>query len=125
MPNPATVTDVQDRFWRPLSAQQQANAAVWLSDAWEMLLARRPGLEAAMTAGTVREANVVRVLSSMVIRVLENPEAKAEESIDDYRYKRHELVASGMLHVTAAELVDVTARSGSRNSVRLVVHGDE
>ena len=126
MPNPVTVADVADRYWVPLTDQQTANVGVWVGDAWELLTTRRPGLEAAVSAGTVSQRNVVRVVSSMVIRVLDNPAGKSEESIDDYRYKRDQLVASGVLHVTDAELGVLTPSVvGGRRSVRLVVYGDD
>jgi hypothetical protein len=126
MPNPVTPSDIEDR-WRPLTERETINADALLEDAWALLTGpnKRPTLEADMAAGTVASGNVVRVVSAMVLRVLKNPEGKLEESIDDYRYRRDALVSSGALHVTADELADITpVRSGKRNSVRLVVHGD-
>jgi hypothetical protein len=122
MPNPTTTGDLVAR-WRPLSAQETTNADAYLIDAWELLLGRRPNLEADMTAGTVRTGNVKRVVADMVLRILKNPDGKASEGIDDYRYTRDELVSSGKLHVTPDELADVTP-GRKRPSVRLVVHGE-
>lgn len=124
MPNPAFVVDIEAR-WRPLSAQEQINAEAFLDDAWWLLLDRRPNLEASLVDGSVSERNVVRVISAMVLRVLKNPEGLEEFAIDDFRGRRNSLVASGALHVTADELDVLTAKRGSRRSVRLVVHGDE
>jgi hypothetical protein len=123
MANPATVDHIVER-WRPLSAQEETNAEAFLEDAWAMLLDRRPTLEADLTATTVRERNVVRVVCTMVLRVLKNMDGWAEESVDDWRGKRHDLVASGELFVSPSELADVTPGRATRRSIRLVTHGD-
>ena len=61
----------------------------------------------------------------MALRVLRNPDGKVEESIDDYRYRRDALLASGVLHVTDDELADVTPGRRQRRSIRLVTLGDD
>jgi len=124
MANPAIVADIEAR-WRSLSDQETINAEAYLADAWALLLSRRPTLEADITAETISTANAVRVVSAMVLRVLKNPEGKQSESIDDYRYTRAELMGSGLLHVTADELADltVTTSRGTR-SIRLVAYGE-
>lgn len=123
MPNPVTIADLESR-WRTLSDQEAVNADAFLGDAWELLLGRRPTLEADLTAGTVREANVIRVVAAMVLRVLRNPEGYISESIDDWTGRRSDLVSSGALHVTAGELADVTPGRRGRRSLRLVAYGD-
>jgi len=125
MANPATVVDVESR-WRSLTTAETINAEAFLADAWSLLLARRPTLEADITAGTVTTGNVVRVVTSMVLRLLRNPDGKTEEAIDDYRYRYDKLVASGRLFVSDEELADLTP-SGYRRakSVRLVAYGDD
>ncbi len=123
MANPAEVADIIAR-WRPLTAQETTNATALLADAWALLLARRPTLEADITAGTVSEENVVRVVVAMVLRVLRNPEGKLEESIDDYSYKRDAAVSTGGLYVTSDELADLTPGRRRQRSVRLVAYGD-
>lgn len=124
MPNPASISDVVLR-WRPLTEQEAATATAFLDDAWALLTARRPSLEADLTAGTVSHANAVRVVSAMVLRLLKNPEGKLEESIDDYRYRRDSALSSGELYVTDDELADLTPGrpSGGVRSVRLVTPG--
>lgn len=124
MANPTTVTDLEAR-WRPLTADETLNADAFLEDAWWLLLGRRPNLEADITAGTVSEGNVRRVVSAMVLRILRNPEGKLEEAIDDYRYRRDALVASGLLHVTGDELADITPGRSRHRSARLVIYGDD
>lgn len=124
MPNPATTSDIVARF-RPLITAEQANALAYLDDAWWLLTGRLKNLEANMTAGRVSQGNVVRVIANMVIRILRNPDGKLEESIDDYRYRRDALVASGALSVTDDELADLTPGASRRtNTVRLVAYGE-
>lgn len=120
---PATTEDVEVRF-RPLSAAEQVTTATFLEDAWGMLLSRRPRLEADIEAGKVAKASVVRVLCAMVIRVLRNPEGYLEESIDDYKYRRDTVLSTGLLHVTADELGDITPGRARNRSVRLVIYGE-
>jgi hypothetical protein len=120
----ADVADIVARF-RPLDEQETVNAEAFLEDAWWMLLSRLPSLEDQINDGHVRLENVTRVICQMVIRILKNPDGLLEESIDDYRFRRDALLSTGALHVTAAELADLTpATVGRRNSVRLVVYGD-
>ena len=121
--NPATTADIEARY-KPLNTQQTTNATAYLADAWALLTTRRPTLEADLDAGLVSEANVIRVVAAMVIRVMRNPDGKLSESIDDYKYTRSELLASGLLHVTGDELADITPGRRVRRSVRLVAYGD-
>ena len=124
MPNPATAADVAAR-WRTLSAEETTVATTLLDDAWLMLLGRLPSLEDNITAGTVTEANVVRVLATMVLRVLKNPDGKSEEAVDDYRYRRDSSLSAGLLYVTPDELADLTPSRARQRSVRLVAYGDD
>ncbi|MBA3781186.1 MAG: hypothetical protein H0X12_04940 [Nocardioides sp.] len=123
MPNPVTISDLEAR-WRPLSDLEPVNAAAFLEDAWAELLSRRPTLESDITAGTVTAANVIRVVSAMVLRVLKNPEGYDQESIDDWSGRRNALVADGILRITPEELAAITPGRATRRSVRLVVYGD-
>ena len=123
MANPATTADIEAR-WRPLSAQETTNAEALLDDAWALLIARRPTLDADIAAETVSEANVIRVVVAMVLRVLRNPDGKLEEKIDDYSYRRDSATSTGGLYVTSDELADLTPGRRRQRSVRLVVYGD-
>lgn len=124
MPNPTTTADVEAR-WRPLTDAETINAGAFLDDAWSLLLSRRPSLEDDLTAGTVSEGNVIRVMSAMVIRVLRNPEGLRAETIDDYSYTRDEALSAGLLYITADELADISPAGSRRfNSIRMVAYGD-
>lgn len=124
--NPATVGDLEAR-WRPLSEAERAVAQELLDDAWEaVLLPSRPLLTAQLAAGTVPDRAVRFVLCSMVLRVLRNPDGKAMESIDDYRYQRDASVSSGALYVSPDELAMLVpaANRARTRSVRLSAYGD-
>jgi hypothetical protein len=123
MANPATIADIEAR-WRPLSDQETTNANAFLGDAWALLLSRRPNLEDDIAAGTVTSANVIRVVCAMVLRILKNPDAWDQETIDDWSGRRNALTADGILRVTPDELADITPGRATRKSVRLVVYGD-
>lgn len=124
MPNPASVQDVEARF-RPLSNEEVLVAETLIDDAWWMILGRRPNIETNIDDGSVLEANVIRIIASMVRRVLLNPEGLLEESIDDYRMRRDSLISSGVLRIEDSELFDLTPGGSRRtNSVRLVAYGD-
>lgn len=123
MTNPASVSDLEARFWRPLTDREQQIAQIKLDDAYDMLLDRRPNLEVDVAAGNVKTSIVVRVLCSMVGRVFSNPEGKNQEAIDDYSYRRDPVVATGEMHVTPTELADITPGRQGNRSVRLVAYG--
>lgn len=123
MPNPTSTTDIEAR-WRPLSDRERTNAEAFLGDAWSLLIGRRPTLEADVAAGTVTTANVIRVVSAMVLRVLKNPDGYESESVDDWQGRRNALMASGVLHVTGDELADVSPGRRTNRSIRLVKDGD-
>lgn len=123
MPNPTTVDDVEIR-WRPLSDQEVINTVAFLDDAWDLLTSKRPTLEDDLTAETVTERSVIRVIVAMVLRVLKNPGGWDQEAIDDWSGRRNQLIADGLLRVTDDELADVTPGRRIRRSVRLVNYGD-
>lgn len=120
----AVVSDLEAR-WRPLSASEAVVAQAYIDDAMSILTARRPSLAADVLAGLVSLESATFVVTSMVLRVLKNPDGKGEESIDDYRYKRDASIASGALYVSDDELLMVTGVVVSRvRGVRLVAHGE-
>jgi len=118
------VSDLVAR-WRPLSASESIVAQSYLDDAMNEVTVRRPSVLADITAGLVTQASLVRVVTSMVLRVLKNPDGKSEESIDDYRYKRDEVIASGALYVSDDELRLITGVVIPRvRGVRLLSGGE-
>lgn len=103
MPNPTVVADLEEQIG-PLDDQRTTMATSLLVDAWEELLARIPDLEQRMADGRVREGTVRRVVRAMVLRVLRNPEAIRQWTIDDAAFTRDQLVSAGLLYASPDEL---------------------
>lgn len=129
MPNPAIVEDIEDRF-RPLVGAEKVNAQALLDDAWEDLLAPNhvPDLEARMADGRVSTGLVIRVVRAMVLRVLRNPDAIRQWSVDDASFTRDSAASAGELYVTDDE-VKLLSGGGSgvftiRASARTVPSND-
>lgn len=114
MANPATVTDIANR-WRPLSANETTVASTLLADAWTLLTATDLTIDTRLSVvpPTLAPALVIPVLASMVLRVLKNPDGKAQESIEDYSYTRDRAIAGGALYVAADELARLTTTADS------------
>jgi hypothetical protein len=124
MPNPATVSDVTVRWLYDAPVPAETTVQAWLDDAWGYLLTRDRTIETRLTAGTLDESDVTRVVVAMAMRVLGNPQGKRQEAIDDYSWTRDSAVSAGLLYVTAEELAGLAAPGGRTNSVRLVAYGD-
>lgn len=114
MANPVQVTDLETRY-RALSSGEQAVAEALLADAWAIMVARVPELEARLTAGTLSAELVTAVECGIVLRVLRNPEGKRMESIDDYSYTRDDTRAGGLLYLSVDEL-DLLSPDGATGS---------
>lgn len=124
MSTPVIIADLEAR-WRPLSASEAVVAQSVLDDALSIVVVRRPTVMADIAAGEVTEDSLIFVVCAMVLRVLKNPDGKAEESIDDYRYKRDTAIASGALYVSDDELRLVTGVLIPRvRGVRLLSGGE-
>lgn len=111
MPNPATVSDLEDR-WRPLDSQETTNGTTFLADAWGMLKRRIDGIEDAVADDADYAAEVVRVISTAVLRVLKNPDGTKRESIDDHTIEYGDTLAG--LYFTEAELDDLNPGDGRK-----------
>lgn len=103
MPNPVTTSELAVRF-RPLVGAEEEYAQALLDDAWEILLVHKPNLDAQMAAEEVSQGAVSVVISSMVLRVLRNPDGVRQWSVDDYSETRDNSVAAGALYVSPDEL---------------------
>ena len=105
--NPAQASELAARSFRALTPEETAVGKTFLNDAWAMVLSAVP------TVGTrldtlpedpVFKSLVVQTLCAMVLRVLNNPDGKLEESQDDYRYRLDSAVSTGALYLSDAEL---------------------
>lgn len=105
--NPATSSDLQARSFRPLSAEALSVGETLLGDAWAIVLSAKPTVADRLDrlpVDAVFKSLVVQTLCAMVLRVVQNPEGKLEESQDDYRYRLDAAVSSGALYLSDAEL---------------------
>lgn len=82
----ATVSDVEVRYGRTLSAAELAQVGAWIDDLEAEILERIPTLEALILLGRPTEATLKRVECAAVIRKLQNPEGlrTTTVAIDDY-----------------------------------------
>lgn len=111
MDQPAAVGDVQARFPRPLTDQEQAMAGTLLDDAWTDLKVAVVDLEERLDVDPAPAdllASTKRVLAQAVKRVLLNPYGRKQESrgIDDANrsWTMSDAVADGALYFTDEDL---------------------
>lgn len=109
----ATVEDVQRFYEAPITPESEPRVQALLNVAESKLLTLRPGLRAALEAGTLDPDLVVWALASAVLRVLRNPAGYASETVGDLSYRLNGPAASGVLTFTAEELAGCTPASRS------------
>jgi hypothetical protein len=82
----ATVSDVEVRYGRTLSASESAQVTAWVDDLEAEILERIPLLESLILAGRPTLATLKRVISAAIIRKLDNPKGLKSRTvaIDDY-----------------------------------------
>lgn len=100
------VSDVTDR-WRPLTTIEASTAPTIIQDAQDMLedqLGDIGFLSAPVPEDVRWERKYVRVVATMVKRVLSNPDGYLSETGDDYTYRRDSAVSAGLLYVDETEL---------------------
>ncbi len=105
--NPATIDDLKSRSLRPLTEQEATWGGTMLDDAFWQLVSLRPIVETQLDAepGNTRFRKlVIQVVCAMVLRVLNNPSGKLEESGDDYSYRLDAAMSTGALYVSDGEL---------------------
>lgn len=115
-------TDQVAAGFRTLSAEESAVAATLLERAERLLISRFPTLVTRVEAGTVNRDLVADIEAAMVVRVLRNPDAKKQESIDDYSWTRDTAVSSGALYVSAEEAKQLLPAALRARSVTLRTH---
>lgn len=113
MDNPATTADIEAR-WRPLTPAETTIATTRLDDAWRKLKRDIPGLEARMVGDEDLTADVVRVLSDAVIRLLRSAQTDGMKrrtvAVDDgsATYERDTDYDKAALYFTEGELNDLS-----------------
>ena len=103
--------DVESR-WRTLTAQEASIVETVIEDAQDILesAAEDLGIEFASTPRS--ERTYKRIVASMVIRVLKNPDGLLTETIDDYTYRRDAAVSAGALYASADEVDQLRSPTG-------------
>lgn len=105
--NPASTADLSARSLRVLSNQELLVGEVLLDDAWTIITTSIPRLSARLDAAPLEEGLVsliVQVECAMVLRVLNNPEGKLQETVDDYTYRLDAARSTGALYISDLEL---------------------
>lgn len=120
----AAVSDLDiAKRWRPLTPAEEVIAPAIIVDSQDILegAAEDLGITPPGVSEERRLRIYVRVISAMVIRVLQNPDGILSETIDDYTYRRDSAVSSGALYVSDAELDQLRAPGKRRRGAFTVV----
>lgn len=82
----ATVADVEVRYGQSLSVAQTAQVTVWIGDLEAEILERIPNIAELIVLGRPTLATLSRVISTAIIRHLDNPKGLKSRTvaIDDY-----------------------------------------
>lgn len=101
--NPATNTDLSNRSLRTLSTQELTVGTTLLTDAWNLIITEIPTIPGRLDANIALESLIVQVQCAMVLRVLNNPNGKLEEAVDDYSVRFDASVSRGSLYLSDDE----------------------
>lgn len=99
----ATRADVE-AAWRPLTTAELAIIDSRLGFISAIIRSQVRAVDSRIAAGTLDAELVKHIAVEAVLRNLRNPDGKAEEQIEDYRYKRDPALSAGSLYLTDAEL---------------------
>lgn len=82
----ATVSDVEVRYGRTLTAPETAQVTAWIYDLEAEILERIPNLETLILGGRPTIPTITRVVAQTIIRHLDNPKGLKSRTvaIDDY-----------------------------------------
>lgn len=123
--NPADVTDLTARSLRPLTQIEQDKADQLLEDAWNIIVTRLSSVNDRMDGAPTASFRslVVQVQCAMVLRVMNNPDGKLEETSDDYTYRLDQAVSTGALYLSDAELGLLGSSGGSETAFTIKPKG--
>lgn len=103
----ATVIDVEVRFGRTLTTAEAAQVGAWIEDVEAEILERIPALEALIALGRPTLGTLRRVISSAIVRKLQNPSGLRQRTVSIDDYSTTETVdasnSAGYLGLTAEE----------------------
>lgn len=82
----ATVADVEGRYGRSLTAPETGQVTLWIGDLEAEILERIPNIAELIVLGRPTVATLARVISTAIIRHLDNPKGLKSRTfaIDDY-----------------------------------------
>lgn len=104
---PVDVEAIASR-WRALTPDEAAIAPAIVADAQDIV--EDALISAGVTSAPTDERWMrayTRVVASMVIRVLKNPDSLLTETVDDYTYRRDSAISAGALYLGGSELSDL------------------
>jgi len=107
----ATLNDLTDRLGRDLTSTEARQATAWLSDATALILRRFPQYETTPTAISTK------VCCAMVLRKLDNPNGKRQESLDDYSYTIDSSRSRGEIYLSDEEAEELRPSMGGAFSI--------
>jgi hypothetical protein len=116
-----TPADVEERWGRPLTAEQVTLVVSLLAAASRMIRAQLADVDARIADGWLDPALVVDVAVEMVLRVLRNPSGLTQQSAGPYEGRYDDRVAAGFLYLKDDEAALLSGRHGRPRvgSVRL------
>jgi hypothetical protein len=116
--NPASVTDLVARSLRPLTQIEQDTADQLLEDAWNIIVTRLSSVDDRMSGNpsVPFRSLVIQIQCAMVLRVMNNPDGKLEETSDDYTYRLDQAVSTGALYLSDAEMSLLGSSGGSETA---------
>jgi len=110
-----TAEDIVKR-WRPLTPAESSVVDAIIEDAQDIVESEAEdlGIPAPTDANDRRLRMYTRIVATMAIRVLINPEGILSETIDDYTYRRDSAISSGALYVSDDEMAQLRPITGRR-----------
>lgn len=107
----ATLTDLGDRLGRDLTSSEARQATAWLADAEALILKRFP--QYATTPTDISK----KVCCAMVLRKLDNPNGKRQESLDDYSYTIDSSRSRGEVYLSDEEAEELRPQTSGAFSI--------
>jgi hypothetical protein len=108
--DPTVDADVVNSLERSLTADEERVLPAWRAQAWTVLKAEVPTLEARLAAATIDVETVKQVLIAMVDRKLRNPDGLRSYGVDDGTATVDQALSSGQIAPTPAEIARLSPR---------------
>jgi hypothetical protein len=99
----AATDDVELRWGRKATPEEDELITTRLGDVERMIRRRIPDLDARVAAGTINLDDLIQVQADVVLRLVRNPDGYVSETDGDYTYQLSQKAASGVLELTPEE----------------------